>query len=118
MCLAYFVGQGYSEGFSAHMGRILAALEPDTPVRLTVGTDAVCAQCPNNLGGICEKPELVAGYDRAVLERCGLAEGAELPFGGFAGLVQEKILGPGLRRSVCGGCQWSALCDGQPSRWA
>ena len=118
MCLAYFVGQGYSEGFSAHMGRVLAGLGPDTPVCLTVGTDAVCGACPNNRGGVCEKPELVAAYDQAVLERCGLAEGDVLPFGGFTALVQERILAAGLRRSICGGCQWSALCDSQPSRWA
>lgn len=118
MCLAYFVGEGYSEGFSAHMGRILASLSAGTAVRLTVGTDAVCAGCPNNRDGLCDKPELVAGYDRAVLALCGLEEGAEIPFGIFTSLVQEKILAPGLRPSICGDCQWSGICDVQPSRWA
>ena len=117
MCLAYFVGRGYSEDFSSHMGRFLAAATPDLLVRLTASTDAICAQCPNNLDGLGEKPEQVAGYDRAVLARCGLEEGAELPFGVFTALVQRRILAPGLRRDICGGCQWDGICSVQPSRW-
>ena len=117
MGLAYFVGCGYSEDFSSHMGRFLARATPDMPVRLSVETDAICAGCPNNLDGVCEKPEQVAGYDMAVLEQCGLEEGAELSFGQFTALVQERVLEPGLRREICGGCQWSGICDVQPSRW-
>lgn len=110
MCMAYFVGYGYSDGFSANMARLLEELEPDTPVRLTVGTDAVCGPCPNNDGGHCNKPELVAGYDRAVLDLCGLEDGQILPFGQFTYLVRAKILSPGLRKKICGTCQWDNLC--------
>lgn len=119
MCLAYFVGRGYSDAFSEHTARLLEMLEraPDTPVHLTVRVDEVCFACPNNNGGLCEKPEQVAVYDRAVLTLCGLAEGATLPFGTFAALVQERVLSPGLRRTICGGCQWDAVCSAQPSRW-
>ncbi len=117
MCLAYFVGRGYSSGFTTHMGQLLEGLVVETPVRLTAGVDAVCAACPNNSGGICDKPAQVAGYDEAVLAMCGLAEGDVLPFGTFTRLVQDRILAPGLRREICGGCQWSGICDTQPSRW-
>ena len=77
--MAYFIGQGYSDGFTAHMAELLSGLGPDSPVRLTVGTDAVCGACPNNKGGTCDKPERVAGYDRAVLTACGLEEGSSCP---------------------------------------
>lgn len=117
MCLAYFVGEGYSDGFSAHMAATLAALTAERPVRLTVGTDAICGACPNNLRGVCRDRALVEDYDRAVLARCGLSEGGTLPFGTFAGLVQNNILAAGLRRDICGGCQWDALCSAQRSRW-
>ena len=60
MCMAYFVGHGYSDGFSAHMASLLERLAPDTPIRLTSSTDAVCGPCPNNHGGLCSKPEQVA----------------------------------------------------------
>ena len=117
MCMAYFVGQGYSDSFSAHMGAVLAALGPDSPVRLTVGADAVCAACPRVRGGFCEKEAGVAAYDRAVLSLCRLEDGQTLPFGQFTALVQENILSPGCREAICGGCQWNGLCAGQISRW-
>ena len=100
------------------MAELLEELAPGRPVRLTVGTDAVCSHCPNNHGGVCHKPERVAGYDRAVLELCGLAEGQVLPFGAFTGLVQEKILAAGLRPGICKGCQWNEVCASHASRWA
>ena len=65
-----------------------------------------------------EKYGSIAALDREVLERCGLEAGAELAFGVFTALVQERILGPGLRREICGSCQWDGICGGQPSRWA
>ena len=117
MCMAYFIGLGYSDAFSAHMAGLLEELTGDSPVCLTVGTDAVCGPCPNNDGGTCGKPELVAGYDRAVLELCGLGEGYILSFGDFTALVQERILDQGIRREICGGCQWDGICSVQPSRW-
>lgn len=118
MCMAFFIGHGYSGGFSAHMAQLLDSLDPDTPVRLTVAADAVCGPCPNNCAGTCNKPALVAGYDRAVLSACGLEEDAVLPFGQFTSLVQEHILTPGRREQICGGCQWNEICAAQPSRWA
>lgn len=116
--MAYFIGHGYSDAFSAHMARLLTELHPETPVRLVIGADSVCGPCPNHSGGVCDKPELVAGYDRAVLELCGLTEGEVLGFGWFTALVQEKILTPGLRADICGNCQWNEICANQPSRWA
>lgn len=118
MCMAYFVGHGYSGGFTAHMARLLEELTPETPVRLTVDTDAVCGPCPNNRKGLCGKPELVAGWDREVLRLCGLEGNQRLSFGAFTALVQERILAPGLRSGICGSCQWNEICAAQPSRWA
>lgn len=115
--MAYFVGHGYSGAFSAHMAQLLTELRPGTPIRLTVGIDAVCGPCPNHAGGQCAKPELVAAYDRAVLDYCGLSEGEILTFGRFTALVQEKILSPGLRAGICGNCQWNDICAQVRSRW-
>ncbi len=115
--MAYFIGEGYSQGFSAHMADVIASLAPDAPVRLTVGVDVVCAGCPHNVDGECHKPDLVAKYDQSVLDLCGIAEGSTMPFGVFTALVQSRILDPGLRRGICGDCQWDGLCSGQRSRW-
>lgn len=115
--MAYFVGRGYSGAFTAHMAALLEELRPDSLIRLTVGTDAVCSPCPNNAEGLCDKPELTAAYDRAVLQYCGLAEGETIPFGQFTSLVQKEVLGKGLRKKICGNCQWDGICSAQPSRW-
>lgn len=117
MCMAYFVGYGYSDNFSAHMAALLEELTPETPIRLTISTDAVCGPCPNNSGGLCNKSELVAAYDRSVLTLCGLGDGYILSFGCFTRLVQERILSPGLRPAICGSCQWNDICAAHPSRW-
>lgn len=110
MCLAYFAGYGYSGDFTAHMRRMQETLKKGAVVRLVVKTDAICQACPNNIDGLCEKPDLVSRYDREVLSCCGLNEETELMFADFEKLVHEKVLKPGLRQKICGNCQWNELC--------
>ena len=83
---------------------------PDTPVRLTLSADVVCERCPNNADGICQSADKVTRYDAAVLRVCHLCEGDELSFADFTARVKEHILDAGLRRSVCGDCEWDAIC--------
>ena len=78
MCLAYFKGEGYSDGFSAHMKEVLDELQKGMDVKLYVGTDEICSACPNNREGQCTDLTLVEKYDNAVLEACGLADGEQL----------------------------------------
>ena len=101
MCLAYFIGKGYSEGFSAHMEKMLHILEQDVSIRLVVSLDEICSACPNRqvtveASGvekeICEAQEKVYRYDHGVLDACGLAEGEELNFLEFTRKVQEKVI--------------------------
>lgn len=117
MCLAYFQGKGYSEGFARHMGEMLEIFQQNVPVKLTVSTDEICSACPNNEHGQCRSSTQVAAYDRAVLEACGLSEGAELPFLDFVKAVQKQILGLGHRKEICGKCQWNDICSNRRGRW-
>lgn len=110
MCMAFFQGKGYSSEFTAHMAETIQQLGDETMVRICAQTDVICGKCPNNQSGTCETERKVAEYDRQVLERCGLADGAVLPYGQFRGAVQENILGPGSRKEICGDCQWNELC--------
>lgn len=119
LCMAFFQGKGYSGGFVAALAARLEELEgSDRPIRLTVGTDVVCAACPHNRAGLCDAAEKVAAYDRAVLALCGLEDGTVCTFSEFTRLVQARILSPGLRCTICGDCQWDSLCSTVPSRWA
>ena len=110
MCLAYFRGKGYSDEFSEHMKFIKESLEGNPNIYIVEETDDICRKCPNNRLGICEKPEKTAGYDKKVLELCGLAAGTQIEWKQFEKLVRENILETGKRSAVCGDCQWNSLC--------
>lgn len=116
MCLGYYQGYGYSAPFNRRMQVVLEGLLENPSVRLTVGPDPICAECPNRRERRCESEERVRGYDRAVLAACDLQEGEVLPFLTFAELVQRHILDEDLRGEICGDCQWSPICRGR-SRW-
>lgn len=112
MCLAFFEGKGYSDGFSAHMAQVQRWLLKDDPeVRLSPETDVICSCCPNNENGVCKTAEKAARYDKAVLARCGLMPGQQLNWTHFSELVKKHILSPGERAQICGDCQWNELCN-------
>jgi hypothetical protein len=110
MCLAYFQGKGYSEGFTRHMQEMKERFASDPQVKLVVDTDEICSACPNNEKGSCTSARKVEGYDCAVLEYCGLKEGQELSFLAFYEQVQEQILTKGRRSEICGNCVWDEIC--------
>lgn len=110
MCLAYFVGKGYSDGFTANMARMKALLEENAPVRLVCGTDEICGPCPNLAADGCKDIDKVSRYDQMVLTLCGLPENTVIPYLEYAALVNDRILAPGKRPEICGDCQWTNLC--------
>ena len=113
MCLAFFIGNGYSTGFTAHMQEMLELFTKGADVCLTVKTDEICSACPNNSQGICEAAEKVKRYDNAVLAECGLKEGQKLAFPEFTEAVQKKIIETGKRTKIC-----AAITPAGPSSWA
>ncbi len=117
MCLAYFEGKGYSEGFSAHMQEMLELFEKDVPVFLTVAADEICSACPDNEAGCCKSAAQVAEYDRDVLKLCDLKEGMEINFSDFVQIVQKQILSAGRRAEICRECRWDEICRNKRSRW-
>ncbi|MBR1472040.1 MAG: DUF1284 domain-containing protein [Lachnospiraceae bacterium] len=111
MCLYFFQGKGYSSAFvenMAHYRQLL--LREDPMIRLTLGTDDLCAKCPHNQNGVCDSADKVKDYDAKVLEYCGLQAGAEMHYSTFSRLVECKILKTGKRTEICGRCQWDPLC--------
>lgn len=117
MCLAYFKGEGYSDGFSAHMQEMLDIFEKGAKIQLHADTDEICFACPNNEKGCCSSFSLVEKYDKAVLELCSLENGQVMDFQTFTDIVQKEILASGKRKEICGECQWNSICENQKSRW-
>ena len=108
MCLYFFRGKGYSGQFVENMGKMKAVLEENPTIRLMDSPDDICAACPNKVTEPCA--EKASRYDQEVLRRCGLSVGDTLSYEDFSKKVVETILRPGVRRSICGDCQWSSLC--------
>lgn len=110
MCLSFFQGEGYSDGFTQHMAMVQQSLMQDRLVRVVDGVDEICRKCPNRHGDRCVTQEKVWRYDRQVLTLCGLEAGSVLPYSEFHRLVEEQILISGKREEICGSCEWDALC--------
>ena len=96
MCLAYFKGEGYSNGFSAHMQEMLDIFQKGAKIQLHADTDEICSACPNNEKGCCSSFSLVEAYDNAVLELCGLENGQIMEFDDFTDVVSKE--NPGIRK--------------------
>lgn len=111
MCIAFFQGKGYSNAFTAHMTEMILKLEKNPAIRICAQTDVICSKCPNNKQGICETESKAAAYDRQVMERCGLFDGMVMPYAEFKKAVLENILLPGMRKDICGTCQWNDICE-------
>ena len=112
MCFQFYEGKGYSADFTDHMGRVIKELEadPGQKVMLKADTDIVCENCPNNECGVCTSQDKVLRYDEEVLKACGLADGSEISFAGFIGLVKDKIIDTGIRGDICRDCSWDYIC--------
>lgn len=110
MCLAFFEGKGYSEGFTSHMQAVLDGMRENPMLELVTEHDIVCGECPNLQYGLCNTPALVLEFDRQVLLRCGLEAYSHISWEDFSKLVSERILAPGCREEICGNCTWNELC--------
>lgn len=111
LCLRFFQGKGYSDGFVANMGAIQSMLQSNPMIRLVPEMDEICGSCPNNQNGTCTAQEKVLRYDEGVLRLCSLEAGQVLHYQDFARKVTQEILQPGRREEICPDCQWSALCQ-------
>ena len=112
MCLTFFKGNGYNREFVINMTIIQDRLRknPDLKVKIVNYTEDICKACPENINGKCKNFEKVLNYDNKFLEYCGIKSGTILPFCKFEKLVNNKILIPGIRKQICGNCQWNEFC--------
>ena len=110
MCLSFFEGKGYSDGFTAHMQMIQDQMKENPNLTIVAEADDICSHCPNLKNGQCESLHLVYTYDKKVLEMCGLKEEVKITWKMFSNLIREKILILGKRDEICGECEWAEIC--------
>jgi len=141
LCMAHFIGRGYSPAFVQNMKKIMEALEqhPHQPILLQSAVDDICRPCPNNIGGQCKTHEKALLFDMRCLERLGLREGQTCTWQtlreGIEALLHPTSASdvadehplryqrlPGAPRdddfpsqhtlaALCGECDWFSLCQ-------
>lgn len=113
MCIANFIGNGYSEEFVENMKQVIAQLEaaPDQVIELVSTEDVLCRSCPFHQDG-CVSMEKVSCLDRDVLAACGILAGSRISWRDYRGMVNKRIVEAGRFGEICGQCEWFSLCDG------
>ncbi|HEX3076849.1 MAG TPA: DUF1284 domain-containing protein [Lachnospiraceae bacterium] len=111
LCITFFEGKGYSTEFVENMIQVIQGLEDNAFVQLTVEEDAICIACPNNNKQRCTSGDKVMRYDQAVLSLCQLKEGQKIRWKELNELAKERIIRAGKLQTVCGDCQWYAICS-------
>ena len=111
LCLRYFSGKGYSNGFVDNMRKILLRLEAeDPPVTITEGCDDICVRCPENKGGSCRSREKVSRMDRLCLRELRLSPGDSISWSLLEDRAYNNIILAGKQKEICRGCVWESLC--------
>lgn len=111
LCALFFEGKGYSLAFVENMTAFLA--EPKQMLRITMGSDILCQECPHNLDGICDDEEKVERFDQRTVALCADAFKTDQPqsLSNLCLSVYENILQQGRLAEVCGECEWAPLCQ-------
>ena len=116
MCIQGFRGHGYDPAFTAHLGRIAAAvaLDPSAPVTVVDGVDDVCAGCPNRAGEACAWPgggeEDVRRHDALVMDAIGLRPGDSTSFAAVADRLRREPTALEAVLASCRACRWAGVC--------
>ncbi|NIM04661.1 MAG: DUF1284 domain-containing protein [Armatimonadetes bacterium] len=112
LCMHGFRGLGYDEHFVENMARVHARVksEPDLEILVTDEADDICAPCPRNKRGQCERdimgePVSARALDHRVLQQLEIDSGRTFSRDDILELVREKITPEDLV-SICEGCQW------------
>ena len=113
LCLLFFEGKGYSQGFSDNMAAFIA--KPNQMVQIMIGCDVLCQACPHNQDGFCDDEAKVKLFDQRTMNLTGIKIKANhvLQVSQLTQTVYDMILRQGLLAEVCGECEWAALCQGK-----
>ena len=111
LCTQGYSGKGYSDEFTAGMGRVTEALREDSDIMvdITFSSDSICAACPKRYEeGKCLDDDKVLFYDARVREILGLEEKSYSYHELIDRLDTYLMSGDGdeLLRAICGNCAW------------
>lgn len=113
VCIKYFRGKGYSEGFVSNFYEVIKKLENNPIIKLVNYPDVICDACPNNANGKCIKKgqhfeDKVRKKDDEVIRLMGAVRGQELKFEEVKNIINLRL---NELRKTCEGCEWREYCS-------
>lgn len=106
LCTEFFIRKGYSDNFTKNMYDIISELEKNPEIFLSIKSDAICSECPEN----CTSGKAFR-YDRKVLEYCNLNENSVFRYNELKQKIKSEILEKNILRNICSDCQWYNICS-------
>lgn len=114
LCLATYVGKGYTPAFADNYDRIVARLLAGEPLELVDGPDDICQPLLAEAEPHCHKASVIE-RDRLAWDSLdpllSLEENGQLTLAPAAMAELRTVFRLGTIRSACAGCEWSDLCD-------
>lgn len=114
LCILGFCGLGYSQEFTATMGKVVEKLHSNStfPITVVIECDIICASCPHNKGSRCSKEanseSEVKTRDLEVLHRLGFEVGAQVMPNEAWTRIKERITSEDVA-ALCHDCEWWEL---------
>ncbi len=110
LCLPNFIGEGYSDAFTANMAAQKRRLAAEGGFTLAEGADDICAACPHRRDADCASQDKVLRYDAAVRRLLGLRPGESYGAAALQERVYAEIFEKHRLGEICGDCEWYPLC--------
>ncbi|HIJ60980.1 MAG TPA: DUF1284 domain-containing protein [Nitrospirae bacterium] len=112
ICLHFYKGRGYSEGFVNNLNEILKRAK-DEGIYIITGSDEVCKACPYLAFDSCNltenADEEIRQMDNLALELLNMQDGIEIKWQILSNKI-PKIINSWKKR-YCFSCQWKEVCE-------
>ncbi len=112
LCLFGFQGLGYSGSFVKNFEKTLQQIKnnPQLMIGLVNQPDIICARCPHQKNGACQKDGWVSerqvkNRDNLVIKRLGIKKDKTFCARDIFNLVNQNIFPEDLAE-ICSGCEW------------
>ena len=111
-----FQGYGYNQVFVNNMDKIIRNINsnPGLEIEIITKCDVICACCPHNVKGICQKKpdsaQKVREMDLFVLRKLELKRGTKVRAKDTFALVNARLSNTSDIESICGDCEWKEKC--------
>jgi len=102
LCNLCFQGEGYNEEFVQNFQKIHDAIEN---IKIIEGCDDICAKCPDNIDGTCEREQKVAAIDKAYLNLLQLETGQTITSQELLDKIKQQLTMNDFHK-ICKDCSW------------